>query len=315
MNNANPVQLPPCTVPRSVMPKLKLELTQMEEQGIIRPCPETTDWVHNLVLTCKKNGDLRVCLDSRNLNCALIRNIHYTASWEDSPHSFTNGQLFSTLDAKSSYCIKFNPEKCTIKKREVEYFGRLVLADGVKPFEDKVRALLRMSHPETKQQLQSYIGTLNFMSVFIPNLAQKTFLMRGLLKNNVQYVWTSDMQKEFENAQKAIAEATLLHHFNPKLPVIIETDASLKGIGAVLMQDGRPVRFLSKSLTPAESNYSNIERELLAVLHACEKLHVSPFGHPVYIHTDHKPLENIFQKPVSLAPPRLQRMLTRLKYV
>ena len=103
VDNANPVQLPPRAIPRSVMPKLKLELAKMEEQGIIRPCPETTDWVHNLVLTCKKNGDLRVCLDPRNLNRALIRNIHYTASWEDAQHSFVNGQLFSTLDAKSGY--------------------------------------------------------------------------------------------------------------------------------------------------------------------------------------------------------------------
>ena len=161
-----------------------------------------------------------------------------------------------------------------------------------------------MSYPETKQELQSYIGTLNLVSVFIPNLAQKTFLC-GLLKNNVQYVWTSDMQKEFENAQKANAEATLLHHFNPKLPVIMETDASLKGLRTVLMQDGRPVWFLRK-----ESDIGWIKllkHWAWAVCHAAcrEKLHVYTFGRPVHIHTDHKPLENIFQQPVSLAPPLL----------
>ncbi len=93
------------------MPKLKAELDKMEAQGIIRPCPETTDWVHNLVIAKKKNGDLRICLDPKNLNKGLIRNIHYTASWEDAQHSFANGKYFSTLDAKSGYWTqKLSPE-------------------------------------------------------------------------------------------------------------------------------------------------------------------------------------------------------------
>ena len=101
--DAKPVQLPPRAVPQSILPKLKMELDKMEKEGIIRPCPETTDWVHNLVIVVKKNGELRLCLDPRNLNKYLIRNVHYTASWEDVQHSFHNGKYFSTLDAKSGY--------------------------------------------------------------------------------------------------------------------------------------------------------------------------------------------------------------------
>ena len=78
--DAKPVQLPPRTVPLSVMPKLKAELDRMEKEGIIRPCPETTDWVHNIVIVSKKNGDIRNCLDPKNLNKYLIRSVHYTAS-------------------------------------------------------------------------------------------------------------------------------------------------------------------------------------------------------------------------------------------
>ena len=120
------------------------------------------------------------------------------------------------------------------------------------------------------------------------------------------------MQKELNTIKNDIASAVELIHYDPNKPAIIETDASLKGIGAVLIQDGKPVRFLSKALTPAEANYTNIERELLAILFACEKLHRYTFGRKITVHTDHKPLQAIFQKPVSLAPPRLQRMLLRL---
>lgn len=164
-----------------------------------------------------------------------------------------------------------------------------------------------------KQELQSFLGTVNFMSTFIPNLAKKTNLMRSLLKKDVHFVWTSDMAQEFENIKQAIASNVKLIHFDPNRETEIETDASIKGLGAVLIQDGRPVRFLSKSLTTTEADYSNIERELLAVLFACEKLHIYVFGRRVTIKTDHKPLESIFLKPISLAPARLQRMLLRLR--
>ena len=394
--DAQPVQLPPRSIALSVLPKLKQELDKMENQGIIRPCPEATDWVHNLVVVSKKNGDIRICLDPRNLNKHLVRNVHYTASFEDALHSLKNGKYFSTLDAKSGYwtkmlgessqlltafntpfkkycfvrlpfglsvsseifcaemdqslagipgtfpcaddvkvqgsteshhdinlletvekakkaSIKFNPEKCQIKQAKVSYFGRIISQDGVEPCPKKVKAMQDMVAPKNKQELQSFFGTVNFMATFIPNLAGKTHMMRSLLKKDSHFVWTQDMESEFLHVKQAISSAVALSHFDANKPAVIETDASLKGLGVVLCQDGRPVKFLSKSLTRAESEYSNIERELLAVLYACERLHIYTYGRTVTVHTDHKPLESIFLKPISLAPARLQRMLLRLR--
>jgi len=88
------------------MPQLKKELNKMEQEGIITACPETTNWVHNLVTAVKKNGTLCLCLNPRNLNKYLICNVHYTASWEHVQHRFRDGQDFSTLDAKSGYWTK-----------------------------------------------------------------------------------------------------------------------------------------------------------------------------------------------------------------
>ena len=93
--------------------------------------------------------------------------------------------------------------------------------------------------------------------------------MRSLLKHDSHFVWTGDVQKELSTINNDIASAGQLIHCDPNKPAIIEADASLKGIGAVLIQDGKPVHFLSKALTPAEANYTNIERELLAILFAC----------------------------------------------
>ena len=120
------------------------------------------------------------------------------------------------------------------------------------------------------------------------------------------------MQKELNTIKNEIANAVQLTYYEPNKSAVIETNASLIGLGAVLIQNGKPVRFLSKARTHAEAKYSNIERELLAVLFACEKLHTYTFGQETTVHTDHKPLQSIFERPISLALARLQRMLLRL---
>ena len=198
--------------------------------------------------------------------------------------------LLETVQKVKAAGIKFNPDKCNIKKEKVEYFGRIVSAKGVEPCPKKVKAVLKLQAPRNKQELQSLMGTVNFMSTFIPNLAKKTHLMRSLLKKQVSFAWSSDMQKEFEDIKLAISNSVNLTHFDPNKSATIETDGSLKGLGAVLIQENKPVKFLSKSLTQAESGYSNIERELLAILFACERLHVYIYGRTVTVHTDHKPL-------------------------
>ena len=87
----------------------------------------------------------------------------------------------------------------------------------------------------------------------------------------------------------------------------------MKGFGASLLQGGKPVAFANKALTAAESNYANIERELLAVVYGCERFHNYIFGHPIPVKSDHKPLSAIHVKYLSAAPSRLRRMLLRLQ--
>ena len=104
-----------------------------------------------------------------------------------------------------------------------------------------------------------------------------------------------------------------LAFFEPSNAIQIQVNASQSGIGTVLMQNGKPISYASRSLTNAQKNYAIIEKELLAVLFGCERYHQSVYGNEVTIISDHKPLESIMKKSLSKAPAKLQRMLLRLQ--
>ena len=95
--------------------------------------------------------------------------------------------------------------------------------------------------------------------------------------------------------------------------VEIIVDASQHGLGAQLLVKDETVAFGSRSLSDTEQRYSQIEKELLGIVFACKHFHQYIFGRKVSIITDHKPLENILRKPISKAPPRLQRMMLAIQ--
>ena len=98
-----------------------------------------------------------------------------------------------------------------------------------------------------------------------------------------------------------------LKYFDPLKPTKISVDASSKGMGAVLLQEDHPIAYASKSLTPAQQNYAQIEKEMLAIVFGCHKFHDYIYELPhISVKTDHKPLESILNKPIHAAPARLQ---------
>ena len=151
------------------------------------------------------------------------------------------------------------------------------------------------------------------MSSFIPNLADHTAPLRNLLKENVDFAWNPSHSKAFEKVKALICTTTTLAYYDRNETVVLYVDASIKGLGAALFQNDKPIAFASKTLTPAETRYANIERELLAVVYGCKKLHSYLYGRSFVVKTDHRPLEQIHKKNLMQAPPRHKRMLLRLQ--
>ena len=126
--------------------------------------------------------------------------------------------------------------------------------------------------------------------------------------------WGDHQQKAFDKVKKMISSSPVLSFFDSNKEITIQCDASQSGIGAVLLQEGRPVTYASRSMNSAELHYAQIEKEALAILFACKKFEQFIYGKNVLVQTDHKPLEIIYRKSLMKAPKRLQRILLQLKH-
>ena len=104
-----------------------------------------------------------------------------------------------------------------------------------------------------------------FLSSFISKLADHTAPLRNLLKETIDFAWNPSHSRAFEKVKSLICTAPTLAYYDRKEPVVLLVDASIKGKGAALFPNNRPIAFASKALTPAETRYANIEREPIAI--------------------------------------------------
>ena len=129
----------------------------------------------------------------------------------------------------------------------------------------------------------------------------------------MEWDWNHEHDDAVSQIRRGLIQAPTIEYYNVHKPATIQCDASQRGLGACLMQDGRPVAYASRALTSAEENYSQIEKEMLAICFSCVKFHQYVYGKSTIVHTDHRPLESILKKPIAKASPILQRMILQLQ--
>ena len=221
--------------------------------------------------------------------------------------------LHNLMRVALQHGLVFNIDKCDIKQANMKFFGLEFSADGVRSDPGRAADIQRMKAPQNVAQLQEFLGIATYMSPFIPNLSQKTATLRDLVKKDAEYIWTDSHNAAFEATKSLICRDVTLAYFDPQAESVIQVDASSRGLGAVLIQHGKPIAFASKSLSDCEQRYANIEREMLAVVFGCERFHMYVYGKSFVIESDHKPLEMINLKNLAAAPQRLQRMFLRVQ--
>ncbi|WVZ96404.1 hypothetical protein U9M48_042044, partial [Paspalum notatum var. saurae] len=193
-----------------------------------------------------------------------------------------------SIIGKHQFCIKLS--KCSFAQREIEYLGHCISAKGVATEPSKVRAVQEWPVPATLKELRGFLGLTGYYRKFIRNYGMIARPLTQLLKKGVAFQWTSVTDEAFQLLKKAMIEAPVLAIPDFSKPFVIETDASDFGLGAVLMQEGHPVAYLSKHLSERNSGLSTYEKECMAILMAVEKWRPYLQNGEFILRTDHKNL-------------------------
>ena len=209
--------------------------------------------------------------------------------------------LQSVLQRLKQAGLKLNPRKCHFITQEVEYLGHIVTPDGLKTNPRLVEAVVSFPTPKSVQQVRQFLGLSSFYRRFIPNFAKMAQPLHSLTRKGVQFVWDSDCQTAFDHLKQKLTQAPVLSYPSFDHPYIVETDASIQGLGAILSQeqDGRihPVAYASRSLSPPERNYGITELETLVVVWAISHFKSYLYGSSVTVYTDHSAIKAILETP------------------
>ena len=149
----------------------------------------------------------------------------------------------------------------------------------------------------------------------MPHLSHHIEPLWAMLKQDSVFHWDQMASSSFQKIKDLIAKtvAQSLRYYDQTKPMVVQADASQRGLGTCLLQEDQLIVFASKSLTDTETRYANIERELLAIVFTCQWFNTYVLGRPFTVEADHKPLEMIHQKSLASALPRLQHMLLQLQ--
>ena len=162
-------------------------------------------------------------------------------------------------------------------------------------------------------ELQEFLGMVMYLSPFIPDLSTLTSPLHEPIKKDRDFTWNRTYDATFQHVKDTVVSNTTLWYFDPSLPVTIQVDTSQVGFSVMLLQNNKPIAFASKALTKTECCYTNIEREMLAVIFGAERFRPYIYGRSFTIESDHKPLESISQKSLADMSAWLQHMLLHIQ--
>ena len=202
--------------------------------------------------------------------------------------------LLSFLDRCKENNVVLSQKKMQLRKSEVPFIGHVATDKGLQASPDKIKAIRCMPEPNDVAGVRRFLGMTQYLAKFLPALSDMTAPLRALTKQNVEFSWQNEQQSAFDSIKSAVAQTPILRYYSLNEEVTVQCDASQTGLGATLMQNGQPVAYASRALTDAETRYAQIEKELLAIVFACERFDLYLYGRQqVTVQSDHQPLEAI----------------------
>ena len=216
--------------------------------------------------------------------------------------------------------LRLKRSKCVFDARVVTYLGWKITATELKPLEKKIRAVREASEPTNTTELKSFIGAVSYYQKLLPGIATVLAPLYELLKKGTPWRWTAGCSSAVVKVKKMLSSSPVLMRYDPTLPLKLVTEASSTGLGAALFQvapEGmaRPISFASRTLTPTEQKYSQVEKEVAGVSFGIKRFPKFLFKRPFTLVVDNRALSRILspdRELPSLAAARMQRYALQL---
>jgi hypothetical protein len=219
----------------------------------------------------------------------------------------------ASVFARMKECnLVLNPNKCCLAVKKLNLLGFVVDVErGISPQQDRLLCLESFPVPQNVTDVRAYLGFVGYFRRHIPCFADVAFPLSSLLSKSAAFIWTIQQQQAMDSMKKLLVESAALMIPDDSRPFELYTDASNVAIGAALVQDTRPVAFISRKLKQAELNYPIVEKEILAIVYSFAKLRKYLIDKPFTLYTDNKAVRFILNKAEPL--PRLQRWTLALQ--
>lgn len=404
-NSVKPISQPCRRVPIPIEGKVEEKIKELLDRDIIEEVQGPSKWVSPIVPILKGNGELRLCVDMRRANAAIMRENHPLPSMDHLIPQIKKAKYFTKLDIRNAFhqvelhpesrhittfitskglyrykrlmfgitcapelfqkilqkmlihCegvvnfiddilifgeseeehdlrlqkvlhvleennVLLNKEKCIFKKQEVHFLGHELTQDGVRPLDKYIQSIRNFRIPKNVEELQSFLGLVNYINKWIPNLATITEPLKELLRKkmgknaNIEKIWLREQDTAFNTLKQMLTKIQSLGYYDVQDTTQVIADASPVGLGSVLVQvDAKGPRIIAygnRTLTDCERKYSQTEKEALALVWAVEHFNIFLFGKEFDLVTDHKPLEILFG-PKSKPCARIERWVLRLQ--
>ncbi|XP_043219275.1 uncharacterized protein K02A2.6-like [Amphibalanus amphitrite] len=209
-----------------------------------------------------------------------------------------DARLKQVLRRLEDHRVKVNWSKSATGCRDIDFLGYRISAAGVQIDPGRISPLLEAPEPQDEKGLRAFLGATGYHARFMPRYSDLVEPLRAALRAD-KFEWSPALSSAVQRVKDAIRQSPALGMFDPALATVLTTDASDVGAGACVTQidaSGSPrvVAYASKSFSPAERNYSTVEKEALAVVWACEKFRHYLWGWKFTLRTDHQALCTIF---------------------
>ena len=340
-----PIILPARKLPLAMEQPVKSELARLVDAGVLEPVDKPTRWVNQMSVVERPNGKLRICLDPRGLNSALMREHHTLPTLDTMLHKVQGAKVFSKADLRNGFwhlsldeessdltvmatpfgryrwrrlpfglntsseifykriqaafrdmdnvhvvaddalicgygptveaahkdhdqalvvfmnrCLELNialnPEKFTFKAKQIPFLGHVLTEHGIQPDPEKVRAIVDMPLPSDVSGVRHLCGCMNYLARYVPHLADLSRPLHELTSKGAVFAWEPHHTTVVEKMKQAITSAPVLAYFDTNAPITVQCDSSESGMGAVLLQRGRPVAYMHVLINPAQGEAS-----------------------------------------------------------